>query len=170
MLIYDILFSRFDPQHHKHTRICTYAKKKKVLPIIIIRFTQFQSVWLDWKTNPTNSAILKEKKIYKILKDIKVSNLLSNQILPSMTVSSEERKPLPPEEAHIWAEDHKGTKAREQYSLPGCRVSTAQSSSIPTVSLTKGSMKAQVTSLLHFHSSPQEERQHDSVPQHTAQW
>lgn len=66
------------------------------------------------------------------------------------TVSSEERKPLPPEEAHIWAEDHNSTKGREQYSLPGCRVGTAQSSSIPTVSLTKGSMKAQVTSLLHF--------------------
>lgn len=46
-----------------------------------------------------------------------------------MTVSSEERKPLPPEEAYIWAEDRNSTKAREQYSLRGCRVGTAQSSS-----------------------------------------
>lgn len=56
-----------------NTHAFARMQKKKVLPIIIIRFTQFQSVWLDWKTNPTNSAILKEKKIYKILKDIKVS-------------------------------------------------------------------------------------------------
>lgn len=58
-------------------------KKKKILPIIIIRFTQFQSVWLNWKTNPADSTILhlkQESQVSKIEMKDKIREKKKNQV------------------------------------------------------------------------------------------